>query len=57
MDAQIPMKLVRPYATEESFASPGSHYLRPWMLPHELDYGLRGTCDVEQRFVFSMFSL
>jgi len=53
----------RQYATEEMFAAPGPHILRPWMLPHRLDFGLRGSCDVEtltwvqcQCFFFSVWT-
>ena len=44
---QVDQYLLRQYATEESFNAPGSHTLRPWMLPHHGDFGLRGTGDVE----------
>eukprot|EP00435_Cladocopium_sp_Y103_P053548 s2064_g17.t1 len=45
------------YATEESFASPGAHILRPWMLPHRSDYGLRGTCDDVQKCLAQLILL
>ena len=40
---------LRTYATETAFKSPGPFLLRPWMLPHRADYGLRGTADCEPR--------
>ena len=39
--------LTRQYALESAFLkSPGAHLIRPWMLPHRADFGLRGTADV-----------
>lgn len=44
---QTLITLLRQYATEDSFSAAGAHVLRPWMLPHRADFGLRGSCDVE----------
>lgn len=33
--------------------SNGAHMLRPWMLPHRVDYGCRGTADVVHGIVYS----
>ena len=56
MENGLYLRLVLPrqYATVEAFESPGAHILRPWMLPHRSDYGLRGTCDVEHWIKISM---
>lgn len=36
----------RTYSSEDDLQRDGSSlFLRPWQLPHRVDYGLRGTCD------------
>ena len=35
----------RSYVTSSEIEKPGAFIVRPWMLPHRLDYGLRGTAD------------
>ncbi|CAL1131034.1 unnamed protein product [Cladocopium goreaui] len=39
------------------FAAPGPHILRPWMLPHRLDFGLRGSCDEVQKCLLQLMCL
>ena len=52
----------RTYCRESDLAHEGAVFLRPWMLPWRMDYGLRGTSDVVPRlpiliFLISMFSI
>lgn len=49
--------MMRSYIAEADLKTTGAKILRPFHLPHRLDYGLRGTSDVDWSLVVIFFKL